>query len=228
MSVALSGGFRGEYCHILALTSIAVLLVSTLVFSPTLPLLAQEELGSLKAIKTAQKVITQGRVLTQLTVTNNGSIPIFEIEFFEYYNQAFTLDKTATLTTPVQVRTFPIEGTGASMGGSQFILQLGPNLVLLPGQSVTLEYWSEAPAPGDFLYPASLVWFSYRFGVSTIRSNMYSNGFIVHVPNQFEALIAAVIPYVVATASGVSIYYGLNGLRKHLSKRRINAPAQDA
>ncbi|MDV3244499.1 MAG: hypothetical protein LYZ66_04905, partial [Nitrososphaerales archaeon] len=89
---------------------------------------------------------------------------------------------------------------------------------LQPGQILTLSFKMSAPHSGDFQVPADLVWFSYLRGVSTIRSNYYTNGLLLHVPNDFEKVIITIYPYVLSVAAFASTLTVLFWARGRLRK----------
>jgi hypothetical protein len=173
---------------------------------------AQEELGSLHVTKKARVVTDQKWVITALTITNNSSVPVFDVEVFEYFNTNFTLAGNATWRFRDEVFLTPL---GRPVLG-QFIISF--HRALGPGDTLTLEYASLAPRSGDFRILPSLVWFSHFYGLSELRSNIYSNGLLVRIPSSLELAVTGGIPYIISVASGVVTFFALYNLRKHLRK----------
>jgi len=175
------------------------------------------ELGSLKVSKRAQVINGQGLVLTTLTVENNGSVPVLDLEVFEYFNIDFQLGKNVTLIKNSTVIEQPVKRAA----GNQFIVPLAQSLQ--PGQKVTLQYLSSSFKTGDSQVPSSLVWFSYQYGASTVRTSIYSNALLVHIPNATEQFVIRATPYIVSVASGIITFIALNNLRRYLPRRSKSA-----
>lgn len=167
-------------------------------------------LGSVHVSKSVPRVTPEGLLLTSLLIRNNGSVPIFDLEDYEYYNKKLTVADNVTIRFGERLFVHP---SGRPTGG-QFIVPLIGSLA--PGETVAIEYWSSSQASGDFPIPPSLLWFSYRYDSTIIRSNTYSNGFIIRVPNPLERTAVQMIPYVVSIASFIIILWAMTNIRKHL------------
>ncbi|MCL4436105.1 MAG: hypothetical protein M1503_00270 [Thaumarchaeota archaeon] len=189
-------------------------IVSIIVCVFTAPVLAQtdEKLGTITVRKSVVKVTDDGWILTHLEVKNNGSVPIFKIEIYEYYNSAFTLGKNVTIEYNGTKR---VQSIPAASGG-QFILEIGEPSQLEPSKTVDIHYWSRSEKSGDFQIPTSIVWYSFSFKGNLLRQNMFSNGLLTHVKGQMEQTIDTILPYAVSIAAFTATLLVLDYMRRNL------------
>jgi len=201
----------------------AILLLLTM---PTIFAVAQVEkpqLGTIQVTKSIAKTTLDNQVTLLVTVLNNGTIPVFDIEVYEYLNPSLQAHGNATITQPSGQSQIPISG-GTVATAVQVIIDPPPPNTLSPRQQLTIEYTQRAPDSGDFRIPASLAWYSFQRGGTTIRLNIYSNGLILHVPNGIEKAVAIIYPYVLAATGLVVTVTILIWARDKLSnskKRRL-------
>ncbi len=171
-----------------------------------------ERLGSVSVRKSVAKVTDAGWILTNLEVKNNGSIPIFRIEIYEYYNAVFLLGENVTVKhgNKEYMGSIPVASAG------QFILQIAEPAELNVEETLSIRYWSRSAESGDFQVPTSLVWYSYSYGGNLLRTNIYSNGLLVHVKGELEQTVDRVLPYMIAAAVFVVTLFVLNYMRRNL------------
>ncbi len=139
---------------------------------------AQESasLAEVVARKSVVEVTDSGWVLTRLEVRNNGSVPVFRLEIYEYYNSNFILGDNFTL----KYRDKETVRRISSASGGQFIVSITDPEQLQAGESLEILYWSRSLASGDFQVPNSLVWYSFNYEENLIRLNVLSDGRLVH------------------------------------------------
>ncbi len=197
---------------ITALLTIASIIIG--IFIAPASAQADEKLGTITARKSVVTVTDDGWVLTRLEVKNNGSVPVFKIEIFEYYNPAFTLGKNVTIRYNSIER---IQSVPTASGG-QFILEISEPSQLEPGQAFDIQYWSHSEKSGDFQIPTSIVWYSFSFKGNLLRQNMFSNGLLTHVKGQLEQAIDQILPYAVSIAAFTATLLVLDYMRRNLRK----------
>ena len=159
------------------------------------------QIGTLKISKKVTDLDTDGSVEITVEIHNNSTVPIYELEVFEYYPPEFVLPASASIAHESFVGSAGIPPrleTGVTGAQAQFIVTFPPSEVLLPGETATLSYRAQAPSTGNFQIPTSLIWYSYTYSQTLVRSNVYSNGLLVHIPNEFELAANSAIPYAVA------------------------------
>lgn len=163
------------------------------------------QVATIKVTKSIPTITLDDRVTFLLTIENNGSYPVFDLEVFEYLNQKLQPQGNAVITAPFGKSEFPMASAGVG-SAAQVIIDPPPPNTLLPGQTMTIEYKQLAPSSGDFQVPAALTWYSYKLGSSTIRLNFYSNGLILHIPNGYEKTVLIIYPYVLSiTAFAITL-----------------------
>jgi len=195
----------------------ALLTISSIIiciFAAPVSAQSDEKLGTVAARKSVVTVTDDGWILTQLEVKNNGSVPVFKIEIYEYYNSAFTLGKNVTIKYNGVEH---VQGIPATSGG-QFILEVNDPSQLEPGQSFYIQYWSRSEKSGDFQIPTSIVWYSFSFKGNLLRQNMFSNGLLTHVKGQLEQAIDQILPYAVSIAAFTATLLVLDYMRRNLRK----------
>ncbi|MBI2936862.1 MAG: hypothetical protein HYY22_01515 [Thaumarchaeota archaeon] len=197
---------------ITALLTIASIIIY--IFTALVSAQIDEKLGTIAARKSVVKVTDDGWILTQLEVKNNGSVPVFKIEIYEYYNPAFTLGKNVTIEYNGIER---VQSIPAASGG-QFILEINEPSKIEPGQSFTIHYWSRSEKSGDFQIPTSIVWYSFTFKENLLRQNIFSNGLLTHVKGQLEQAIDQILPYAVSIAAFTATLLVLDYMRRNLRK----------
>lgn len=173
--------------------------------------------GTLKVSKTIPGVSLNNEVSVLLTIQNNGTVPVFDLQIYEYMNANLGVRGGISLKGPSTKSIVPV-GSGGLVSINQVIIDAPPPSTLLPGQTMTLRYTQVAPKAGDFQIPTSLVWFSYVYGGSTIRLSIYSNGLLVHVPNDVEKATLQVYPYILSAATFTSTFTILLWARKKLGR----------
>jgi hypothetical protein len=179
----------------------------------------QPPTATLKVTKSIPSVSLDDVATFQLVVENNGTVPVFDIEVYEYINTALQPTSSIVITTPTGQSTNPLS-TGGVATASQVIVDAPPPASLMPGQSLNLQYKMRAPNSGDFQVPASIAWFSYLLDKSTIRTNYYSNGLLLHIPNGYEKAIIIVYPYVISVTAFAATVTVLLWARGKLQKRK--------
>jgi len=175
-------------------------------------------LATLLVTKSIQSVSTDDVATFRLSIQNNGTVPVFDVEVYEYMNTALQSVGDIRVSTPEGQNTVGL-ATGSFGTPSQVIVDPPPPASLMPGQSLTLEYKMRAPHSGDFQVPASLAWFSYLRDRSTIRSNYYSNGLLLHIAGGFEKVIIKVYPYVLSVTTFAATLTVLFWARGKLQKK---------
>lgn len=198
----------------------AVCLILALSIPFTFAQAQPQQVASLKLAKSITGVSPDDVVSFQLMVENNGTVPVIDVEVYEYLNTALNGVGSIAVTSPAGDASFPMSSSGLATA-AQVIVDPPPPASLNPGQSLTLQYKMHAPSPGDFQVPADLVWFSYLRGGSTIRSNYYSNGLILHVPNGYEKVVILIYPYVLSIltfTAVVTILFWARGRLKEAKK----------
>lgn len=185
-------------------TFLPSIIVILFLFAASVPVaFAQNQvapLATLQVTKSIHSVSADDVATLRLVVMNNGTVPVFDIEIFEYMNTALLSASDIQLTAPDGQNTIGLP-TGGFGTPAQVIVDPPPPASLQPGQRLSLEYKMHAPHPGDFQIPASLAWFSYLHDKSTIRSNYYSNGLTLHIPGGIERVIIIAFPFVISAAT---------------------------
>jgi hypothetical protein len=177
--------------------------------------------GSLKVTKSIPRVTSDNRITVLITIENNGSVPIYDLQVFEYFNTNLRAEGSALLTQPSGKSEISLAATEVATRVQVIIDPPRPNL-LMPGEKLTIEYTQYSPRGGDFTLPPALTWFSYQFDRSTVRLSFYSNGLIVHVPNEFEKAFLTVYPYVLSATAFTTTFTILLWARKRLKTLRKN------
>ncbi len=194
--------------------------LALLAFSITLPVQAATNspaVGTIQVTKTIPGISLNNEVSVLLTIKNNGTVPVFDLQIYEYMNANLGVRGGISLQGPSTKSTVPV-GSGGLVSINQVIIDAPPPSTLLPGQTMTLRYTQVAPKAGDFQIPTSLVWFSYIYGGSTIRLSIYSNGLLVHVPNDVEKAALQLYPYILSAATFTSTFTILLWARKKLGR----------
>jgi hypothetical protein len=173
--------------------------------------------GSLRVIKTIPGVSVNDEISVLLTIQNNGTVPVFDLQIYEYMNSNLNVRGSIVVQGPSTRSTVSV-GSGGLVSINQVIVDPPPPNTLMPGEKMTLSYTQVAPKAGDFQIPTSLVWFSYIYVGSTIRLSLYSNGQLVHVLNDYEKATLQIYPYVLAGATFSSTITILLWTRKKLGK----------
>ncbi len=176
-----------------------------------------QPLGSIKVTKSVPSVSLNNEISVTLTIQNNGTIPVFDLEIYEYMNANLQVRGNIEVNELSANSAVPVASGGVT-SVAQVIVDPPPPNTLMPGEKMTLKYVQIAPKAGDFQIPTSLIWFSFKYGGSTIRSSIYSNGLMVHVPNDFEKAIFLIYPYVLAAATFSSTITILLWARTKLAK----------
>lgn len=178
---------------------------------------AANGVGTVKVTKSIPAVSLDDRVSVVLTVENNGTVPLFDLQVYEYLNAKLLVQGSMAVRGPSGVSEVPL-APGGLASVAQVIVDAPPPNTLMPGQKLTLSYTQVAPRAGDFQIPTSLVWYSYKYAESTIRASVYSNGLMLHVPNEFEKDALQVYPYVLSATTFTSTITVLLWARRKLAK----------
>lgn len=201
---------------------ILVAMLLSLPALPTLPISAASapagfQIATLKTVKSVPSVSLENKITIVLTITDNSSVPVSSIEVYEYFNPSFTMVGNVKVTEPSGTSTVAVPQT-TTVTQVQAIIDPPLPDSLNPGQSVTISYVELAAGPGDFQVPPALTWFTFSVGPTEIRSSVYSNGVVVHIPNQMEKVILLVYPYVMAATAFTVTLTILVWVRNRLSK----------
>ncbi|MFQ6134552.1 MAG: hypothetical protein ACE5KU_01900 [Nitrososphaerales archaeon] len=196
-----------RFRNLLAVVSFIGLLSTSLVSAQERDLLAD-----VVARKSVMEVTDSGWILTRLEITNNSSVPVFRIEIYEYYNPSFVLGDNFTVKYGDKdvIRGIP------SASGGQFIIQINDPEQLEAGESLEIRYWSRSLASGDFQVPTSVVWYSFDYEGNLIRTNVFSNGLLVHVKGELERTVDQALPYVISGVAFVITLIVLDYMRRNL------------
>ena len=190
--------------------------ICSIMLSYTVLVLAQDEtmLADVIARKSVVKVTDLGWILTKLEIINNGSVPVFTLEIYEYYNPGFTLGDNLTIKYVNTVTTKEISGNYAG----QIIIPIIHPVQLKAGESLEVMYWCRSHASGDFQIPASLVWYSFNYGENLIRTNILTGGLIVHVKSGLEQALDQALPYLISSVVFIITLIVLDYMRRNLRK----------
>lgn len=202
-----------------AIASAAILLLLLVMVVPCPPpsrAAQSSELGTLKVTKTVPSVTFSNKVTIVLTILNNGSLPVANIEIYEYFNPSFTLQGGATLQQRNGTALLPLTQS-TTVTQVQAIIDPPPPDSLEPGESMTLTYTELAAGSGDFQVPPSLVWFTYMIGSAEVKASYYSNGVVIHIPSATEKIAIQFYPYVLAAATFTITMIILVWARRQLS-----------
>lgn len=180
-----------------------------------------ERLGTIEVRKSITRVTLDGWVLTELKVKNNTTRLVFDIEIHEYFHQAFRPSDNVSIKYRGSVLVYY---HGVTVYNKLIIPLWGYSL--MPGEELHIEYWSSSPSSGDYIIPASIVWYSHLYKDGFLRRSIYSNGLIVHLPTHFERAMTQSVPYLVSFLSSFIIFTALMNLRKHLKRIRTTFPVR--
>ncbi len=206
--------FRHTFILVVILTGVLVMLsVNTIpVHAATSP-----AVGTIKVMKSVPGVSLSDEISVVLTIQNNGTVPVFDLQVYEYMNA--NLPVKGGITIEGQSRESVVQvAPGGLTSVAQVIVDPPPPNTLMPGEKITLKYTQVAPKPGDFQIPTSLVWYSYNYGGSIIRLSVYSNGLLVHVLNYAEKAAFQIYPYILSAATFSSTMMILLWARRKLAR----------
>jgi hypothetical protein len=170
-----------------------------------------EQITDVDAQKRIIEVTDSGWILTELEVTNNAELPMFEIEIYEYFNELFELGDNITIISG----DIEVLNTMPTASGGQFILQLHFPQQLESNETFKIRYWTRSHNSGDFQVPQSLIWYSFDYQGNKIRQNVYSNGRIVHIRSYAESVVEDTFPYIIAGITFVITILVLRYIRKN-------------
>ncbi len=182
--------------------------------------------GSVNVTKVAGDITLEGRFVIHITVANNGSVPVDNLEVYDFFQQNLLDLRDATLIfNGKEQQILPLMGPSrAGSISSQVIFLLPTSLTIFPGESVVISYSVGTPGEGSYFVPPALVWYSFSSGGSASRTFIYTNGLNVEVPTYLLRILLILFPYIMAATSFTFMAYIILWARKQFKKTQERLP----
>ncbi|MFQ6011973.1 MAG: hypothetical protein ACE5KG_07355 [Nitrososphaerales archaeon] len=181
---------------------------------------ADELKGSVNVTKGVVDVTLEGRVILHILVVNNGSLPVDNLEIYDFFQQNILDIADSTLIFDgKEQEILPLMGP-ASTGSisSQVIFVLPPKMTIFPGETAIIRYTVGTPGEGSYFVPPALVWYSFDTGSSSSRTFIYTNGVNVEIPTYLLRLLIVLFPYILAITSFTFMTYIIFWARKQFKR----------
>jgi len=122
--------------------------------------------GSVNVTKVAGDITLEGRFVLRIIVVNNGSVPVDNLEVYDFFQQNLLDIADATLTVNgKEEQILPLMGPSSSGSiSSQVIFVLPTSVTIFPGESIVITYSVGTPGEGSYFVPPALVWYSFSSG----------------------------------------------------------------
>lgn len=182
--------------------------------------------GSVNVTKVAGDITLEGRFVVQITVANNGSVPVDNLEVYDFFQQNLLDLKDATMIfNGKEEQILPLMGPSSSGSiSSQVIFVLPTSVTIFPGESVVITYSVGTPGEGSYFVPPALIWYSFSSGGSASRTFIYTNGLNVEVPTYLLRILLTLFPYIMAATSFVFMTYIILWARKQFKRTQERLP----
>lgn len=182
--------------------------------------------GSVNVTKVAGEVTLEGRFVLRIIVVNNGSVPVDNVEVYDFFQQNLIDIRDATLSfNGKEEQILPLMGPSSSGSiSSQIIFVLPTSVIIFPGESVVITYSVGTPSEGSYFVPPALVWYSFSSGGSASRTFIYTNGLNVEVPTYLLRILVLLFPYIMAATSFVFMTYIIIWARKQFKRSQERLP----